>query len=97
MRLCVSLDGRGRELEASAMRTIGLRQDQRYRKPGVVQRGQRPDREVGRAGEADAQGEGDSAQLASFCFLRSLASRRARLRGEMRSTKTLPSRWSISC
>ena len=67
-------------------------------KPASMDGAQRMHRERRRAGEADAKAaRGRGAQLASFCFLRSLASRRARLRARGSSTKTLPSRWSISC
>ena len=97
------LDRRGLQLHAAAGRAVGLRQHQR--RPRSRRRDaarQRDGRELGRAGEGDAQrlaaaAAASGAPRSSRAFFSILVLMRSRLSGLRYSTNTLPSRWSISC
>src|SRR5512132_392317 len=95
VRLRVTLDRRWRECKASAGWPIGLRQHDRYRVAGRVNCSEHADGKIRRTGEAYAHRA--APQPARRCFLRNLDVRRARLSGDRYSTKTFPTRWSISC
>src|SRR5690606_36092336 len=95
------LDRARRELHAAPGGAVGLGQHQRH----VVACGEdgleRAGGKFGRTGEGDAQaacpGSSGGHHAVMRAFLASLALMRPSLSCDRYSTKTLPSRWSISC